>query len=194
MSPILGIIASQNYSRIVTTGFVSIATVTVGSGGQASAEFTNIPSVYKHLQIRCLSRNTSSSVRVNMQVGNGTIDTGNNYNWHSLGGDGSAAFGYSPGPSLNYIQAVSSVQNSDLANAFGGAIIDILDYANTSKNKTVRILTGSDVNSYASGNYFVGINSGAWFSTSAIDKIKLYPNSAGNLAEFSQFALYGIQG
>ena len=193
--PILGIMASAISGNLTpTTGFVSIATVTVGSGGQASAEFTNIPSVYKHLQIRCLSRNTSSSVRVNMQVGNSTIDTGSNYNWHSLGGDGVSAFGYSPGPTLNYIQALSSVQSSDTANAFGVGVIDILDYGNTTKNKTIRILTGSELNSYAAGNYFVGLNSGAWFSTSAIDRIKLYPNSAGNLAEFSQFALYGIQG
>jgi hypothetical protein len=175
-------------------GFVSIATVTIGSGGSSSAEFTAIPSTFKHLQIRCLSRNTSTSVRVNMQVGNSTIDTGSNYNWHSLGGDGVSAFGYTPGPTLNYIQAISSVQGSDLASAFGAAIIDIFDYANTSKNKTVRILTGSDINGSYGNNYFTGMNSGAWFSTSTIDRIKLYPNSAGNLAEFSQFALYGIEG
>lgn len=193
MSPIIGIMASQNYPR-VTNSYQSIATQTVGSGGVASIEFTSIPSSYKHLQIRCLSRNTSTSVRVNMQVGNSTIDTGNNYNWHSLGGDGVSAFGYTPGPNLNYIQAISSVQGSGLASAFGVAVIDLLDYANTSKNKTVRILTGSEVNSYSSGDYFVGLNSGAWFSTSAINRIKLYPNSAGNLAEYSQFALYGIKG
>jgi hypothetical protein len=129
-----------------------------------------------------------------MQVGNSTIDTGSNYNWHSLGGDGVSAFGYTPGPTLNYIQAVSSVQGSGLSNAFGVGVIDILDYANTSKNKTVRILTGSEVNSYSDGDYFVGLNSGAWFSTSAIDRIKLYPNSVGNLAQYSSFALYGVKG
>jgi hypothetical protein len=193
--PILGIIASQISGHLFTPGtFDSIQTVTVGSGGAASISFSAIPSTYKHLQIRCLSRNTSSSVRVNMRVGNGSIDTGTNYKWHSLGGDGSASFGYSPGGSLDYIQAVSSVQGSEIANAFGVAVIDILDYANTSKNKTFRILTGSEVNSYASGNYFVGINSAAWFSTSVINTITMYPNGAGNLAEFSQFALYGIQG
>lgn len=193
MPLILGIVASGNYPR-VTNSYESIATVTVGAGGSANVEFTSIPSTYKHLQIRCFSRNTSTSVRVNMQVGNSTIDTGNNYNWHSLGGDGVSAFGYTPGPNLNYIQALSSVQGSGLASAFGAGIIDILDYANTSKNKTIRILTGSEVNSYSSGDYFVGLNSGAWFSTSAIDRIKLYPNSAGNLAQYSSFALYGIKG
>jgi hypothetical protein len=193
--PILGIIASQISGHLYpTTGFVSIATQTVGSGGAASVEFTNIPNVYKHLQIRCLSRMTSTSIRVNMQVGNTTIDTGSNYNWHSLGGDGVSAFGYTPGPNLNYIQANSSVQSSEIANAFGVGIIDILDYASTNKNKTFRMLTGTDLNSYAGGNYFVGLNSGAWFSTSAIDRIKLYPNGAGNIAQYSQFALYGIQG
>jgi len=193
--PILGIMASQISGRLTPlTGFVSIATQTVGLGGAASVTFSNIPSVYKHLQIRVLSRNTSSSVRVNMQVGNGSIDTGSNYNWHSLGGDGSSAFAYTPGPNLNYIQAISSVQGSEIANAFGVGVIDILDYQNTNKNKTIRILTGSEVNSAAAGNYFVGINSGAWFNTSAINTITLYPNSAGNLAQYSSFALYGIQG
>ena len=51
---------STQVSRWIGTGFVtdlgayeSIAgTVTVGSSGQSSIEFTNIPTGYKHLQLR----------------------------------------------------------------------------------------------------------------------------------------------
>ncbi|NCU72421.1 MAG: hypothetical protein EBY66_05360 [Candidatus Fonsibacter lacus] len=56
MAPILGIWASQNYSRYSITGsYESIATVTVGSGGSSYIEFTSIPATYSHLQIRIIS-------------------------------------------------------------------------------------------------------------------------------------------
>ena len=62
MAPILGIWASQNYSRYSITGsYESIATVTVGSGGSSYIEFTSIPGTYTHLQIRGILRNTGSS-------------------------------------------------------------------------------------------------------------------------------------
>ena len=41
--------------------FESIATVTVGSGGASSIEFTSIPGTYQHLQVRGLLRQSSSS-------------------------------------------------------------------------------------------------------------------------------------
>jgi predicted patatin/cPLA2 family phospholipase len=75
------------------------------------------------------------------------------------------------------------------ANIFGAGVIDILDYANTNKYKTVRALSGHDNN----GSGYVNFESGLWMSTSAITSIKLF--TAGNVyAQYTQFALYGIKG
>ena len=67
-------------------------------------------------------------------------------------------------------------------------IIDILDYANTSKYKTVRIALGSDRN----GSGEVGLFSGLWQSTAAVTTIAI--NCGQNYTTTSQFALYGIKG
>jgi hypothetical protein len=68
--------------------------------------------------------------------------------------------------------------------------MDILDYANTSKNKTIRMLSGNDRN----GSGDIILISGLWASTSAINQIDLRLESAANFAQYSQFALYGIKG
>ena len=86
--PIIGVIAS---SRLGAAGdFESIATVSVGSGGAANVEFTNIPNTYSHLQIRA-SYLCSSNNNPYIRAGGSSIDTAGNYSWHHLYGDGSSA-------------------------------------------------------------------------------------------------------
>jgi hypothetical protein len=80
--------------------------------------------------------------------------------------------------------------NSELGSTFGAVVIDILDYANTNKYKTIRSLSGT---SYNNNNGAVGLFSGSWRNTNAITAITLQA-SAANLAQYSQFALYGIKG
>ena len=178
--------------------FEPIATVTVGAGGASSIEFTSIPGTYQHLQIRGIAatnRATYGQDDVKMQVGNSTIDTGNNYSWHSVRGSGasaSAAAGSSQ--SVVFLQGSSGAAGG--ASMFGALVIDILDYASTSKYKTVRVLRGIDTNGAVAGYAgFVGIDSGLWQSASAIDRIKFDPtqNGASGFAQHSTFALYGIK-
>ena len=78
---------------------------------------------------------------------------------------------------------------SQTASSFGVTILDILDYADTNKNKTFRSLAGDDVN----GGGDIMINSNLFVTTSAINALNL-TLSAGNFAQYSQFALYGIKG
>jgi hypothetical protein len=77
------------------------------------------------------------------------------------------------------------------SNVFGAVIIDILDYKDTNKYKTVRGNSGFDTNNASTGAV-VRLNSGLWLNTSAITSIKGIMNS-GNIAQHSQFALYGIR-
>jgi hypothetical protein len=184
--PILGIMASSASAANAVGDYESIQTVTVGAGGSANVEFTSIPSTYKHLQVRGIGRGTTADtlVLVRFQLNS---DTGNNYARHIITGDGSTV-----GVATDASQPVGGVGNFAAANAsasiFGTAVLDILDYANTNKYKTIRSLSGNDRN----GAGTVGLFSSLWLSTNAITSIKVFP-AAANFAQYSSFALYGIK-
>jgi len=194
MSLILGILDS-GAAAAAASSYESIATVTVGSGGTASITFSSIPATYTHLQIRGIARNSNASaggLSINMQFNS---DTGSNYSYHYLGtyqGEGTAAWA---GGTANesFIVPFLMPTNSLGASIFSAGVIDILDYANTNKYKTIRGLGGYDMNGATSGYNYLNLNSGNWRSTSAITSIKLYGSTA-NFMQYSQFALYGIKG
>ena len=191
MSPILGIYASQISGHLFTLAgnYDSLATVTVPSGGLSSITFDGIPTTgYSHLQIRQIARTTVASTVVG---GNGirfNSDTASNYATHQLIGNGASAdaFAYVPD---NYIYYSLNTGSSAGSNIFGVAVIDILDYSSTSKFKTVRTLAGADLN----GSGQVGIRSGLWRSTSAINTITIDARDSSSFVEYSQFALYGVK-
>lgn len=112
-------------------------------------------------------------------------DTGSNYSWHVLYGTGASALAAGGGSnSFMYASNIASATSN-----FTGGVIDILDYASTSKYKTMRTLGGYDAN----GSGEIALFSGLWQSTSALTSIKLYPNSSGTYSQYSHFALYGIK-
>lgn len=182
MSPILGIWASQISGRLwePAGAYDALATVTVPSGGAASITFAGIPTGYKHLQIRALDFSSGNQVRMQL---NG--DTGANYSWHRLTGNGSAA---SSGADVNQTLMILNFITATSTTNPMVHILDILDYANTSKNKTMRGLTGIDTN----GGGEITVNSGAWYNTSAVNSIT-FNNNTSNFTQYSQFALYGVK-
>jgi len=190
MSPILGILASS-YLAAPATSYESIATVTVGSGGSATIDFTSIPGTYTHLQLRFLigsARNTSaySASRITFNS-----DTGSNYASHRLFGDGSSV---SADSQTTQTALYSAWYPNGSKQYFGVAVLDILDYANTNKYKTVRVLSGVEDNAASSAGV-VGLVSGLWMSTSAITSISIAEGSyTNNFLQYSQVALYGIKG
>jgi hypothetical protein len=158
------------------TSYESIATYTVGSGGSSGISFTSIPSTFKHLQIRCMVKN-STFASMYMEI-NG--DTGANYSFHRMYGDGSSVVASGGG---GYSFALCGITGTQ----FGSTVIDILDYTNTNKNTTVKSLSGYDDN----GSGYVGLWSGAWYNTNAVSSINLV---ASTFQQYSQIALYGIKG
>lgn len=159
-----------------------LISTTVLGGTQASIAFSSIPSTYKHLQIRVVGR-LATVTNNQMQIRfNG--DTAANYSWHSLtGSDTSVASTDSTSQT-----AISAGVVGYNANIFSGSVIEVLDYASTSKNKTVRSLHGVN-----DGIVRVGLHSGLWLSTSAISSISISDNNA-SFAAGSRFSLYGIKG
>ena len=179
--PILGIIASS--LPAAAGDFESIATVTVGSGGAANVEFTSIPATYTHLQLRITARSTGS-LDVIYRLNSDT--TASNYRTHLLYGDGSGATSATI-PNEAYITDIAST--STIADTFGVAVVDFLDYANTNKYKVSRSLGGFDRNG-ATG--YILLISSLWQNTNAITSIKMNPIT-GSFAQYSHFALYGCK-
>lgn len=175
----------------VTGSWESIETFTVGAGGAASITFGSggtIPQTYKHLKICWLARDNYSSDATDAIL-RFNSDSGSNYSWHQLIGDGSTAAAYAVTSQTS--MRIGTVAGSTAgSNVFAATVADILDYTNTSKNKTVRNLAGYDKN--GAGN--IASNSGAWYSTAAITSITLAPRVGTSFSQYSSFALYGIKG
>jgi len=133
----LGILAAAGGGA--AGSFESIATAT-GTGSSGEITFSSIPSTYKHLQIRGIARSSQASHITLMRMRlNG--DTGANYAQHTLYGDGSVA-GVDTNTSDTEIQWVAPIPGtSATSNIVGAFIIDLHDYASTTKNKTVRAVT-----------------------------------------------------
>jgi hypothetical protein len=161
-----------------TNSYESIATFN-GAGSSGICTFSSIPATYKHLQVRYSilpsAANNYSTLRFNGDT------TTANYRYHYLYGDGSTT---GAGSAQN---AYSGSYNSTTHTGIG--VLDILDYANTSKNKTTRELCGFDANGSGTA-YFI---SNLWMNTAAINQITFTLNS-GNFATGSKIALYGIKG
>ena len=163
--------------------FDALATVTVPSGGVASVTFAGIPTGYKHLQIRGIALAAQVNQGYFLQI-NG--DTAANYNSHYVYGDGSSATA-SANATWGGINFAFTSPSTSFATGF---VVDILDYASTNKNKTVRSLQGSDTN----GSGYIGLNSGLWRNTSAINSLTIRELLVGgNINQNSQFTLYGVR-
>lgn len=188
LNSLIGIIASSGGAPASLNSYESIATVNVGAGGATSISFTSIPSTYQHLQIRNMAREKPSGDSLyDSLYATFNSDTGSNYSQHFLRGNGSAAqAGGSASQTSTTLGGIE--QGGNAANIFGAGVIDVLDYANTSKYKTVRSLFGYDAN----GSGYIVLASGLWQSTSAITSITMTP--VNGIAQYSSFALYGIKG
>ena len=191
LNSLIGIIASSGGGGAGAGGdFESIATVTVSSATN-SISFTSIPSTYKHLQVRAIGRNSNTGGNAARNAGmQFNSDTSSVYAIHYVAGNGSSAF-TDADFNINQPYTYAFPDDNTTADTFGAVIFDILDYADVNKFKTVRSLSGSDVN----GSGTVRLNSALWRSTSAIDTVRFFTyNGVGNFVAGTQFALYGIKG
>lgn len=179
--------ASNSVTPTTPPSFESLASTTLNST-TSTVTFSSISGSYQHLQLRCLTRsNTTSQVQFWIRFNS---DSGSNYTFHRLSGQGSATS--AAGATGNSEARSWYVTESDrAADIFGGLIADIHDYKSTTKNKTVRFFTGYDVN--GSGGW-VSLTSSAWLSTSAITSITVGITGGASYVSGSVFSLYGIKG
>ncbi len=187
----LGIFASSG-SR--AAGAFQLLESTVLTGSQAAVEFTNLTtkyaSTYQHLQVRMTMRTDRPQVSTDTVYFQLNGDTSNNYSVHILYGNGSsvtsAAGANWPG---GYIHEVVPTSGSGgIANNYAGAVLDLLDPFETTKNKTARSLAGSTTTAN-----FVVLASSNWRSTNSVTSIRFYSTTSNNLVSGSRFSLYGIK-
>jgi hypothetical protein len=192
MSPILGIYASQISGHLwEPAGAYDALWSTTLASGASSITISNIPTGYKHLQLR-------ASVTSNRGGGNEQDyyrvrfngDTGTNYSAHVLEGYVSGAGALATSSTASPYTFIGGGGSAG-TNVFGAAIVDILDYANTNKNKTTRAISTIDTNSAASR---IWLSSSLWRNTAAISSITIDSYyGATSISQYSSFELYGVK-
>lgn len=176
----------------IPSSFESIATFT-SDGGNAYIVFSSIPQTYKSLQLRWIARNNqgsdSGSVAEVIQLRLNDL-AASDHAAHYITGNGTTVTATNSGANASTIDLKNGLaRNLALSNTYAVGILDIHDYSSTTKNKTIRAITGLDQNTSGGS---ISLNSGAWFSTTAVTSIGLYSNNAFTFA--GSFALYGIKG
>jgi hypothetical protein len=165
--------------------FIPIQTYTL-SATTASVTFSNIPQNYTDLKVVvCARSNRPTEIRDELIV-RFNNDSGNNYNYRTLRGTGSAAESQS-GTSVSGILRDDMPASGATANTFSNQEIYIPNYIG-STTKSVSIDSTMENNASSS---FMHITSGLWSNTAAITSVTLIPETSTFTAN-STFTLYGI--
>jgi hypothetical protein len=178
----LGILSSAGggfgtYELIQTTILGSTTASVTFSGLDAYA------AIYKHLQIRYTARADVDSQTM-FATFNGV--TGTSYAAHRLFGNGSSVTSDAFTSRANLFVGGNGT-TSNVANSFAAGVIDITDFASTTKNTTTRSLAG-----LVGTASFAMLHSGLFNNTAAVTSISIFGNT-GNLVTGSRFSLYGIR-
>jgi hypothetical protein len=164
-----------------------IASVTVGSGGASSIDFTSIPSTYTDLIVKLSTRRSDTSegylsLRFN-------ANSGSNYSNRTLRGTGSSVL-TSADSSTTFLDFWVIDGTGYTANTFASTDIYITNYAG-SANKNVSADNVSENNQTTT---YMQMTAGIWAQTTAINQITFYAAGApsGTFAQYSTATLYGI--
>jgi hypothetical protein len=178
--PILGIVDSAKSGNLSGgVSYESIQSVTVASSSQTYIDFTSIPSTYKHLQIRAVTRRTQAQTFAGNLGAQFNGDTANNYYIsHRINGRGDALV-YPAGSSVgSYCLVGYTAGGSMRTSLFVPTVTDLLDYSSTTKTKVLRGFTGSMAQGTVTDND-VAVFSSMWNSTTAINAIRLFAVGRG---------------
>jgi hypothetical protein len=162
-----------------------ISSVTVGSGGAASIDFSSIPATFTDLCLKVSVRNTGAYPYDYIFLRfNGSSAA--SYSSRMLQGDGSSASSNSYS-SETYIRVGYQDAGNNTANTFGNTEIYIPNYT-SSNNKSTSSDSVQENNATASNVVLVA---GLWSNTAAINQVTLLP-SVASFAQYSTAYLYGI--
>ncbi len=173
---------------MATNTYVALDKVTLGSNG-GTVTFTNIPQTYTDLCLVINGGFVDNGFAFGIRVGNGSVDTGSNYSFTWVKGNGSTA---NSGRGTNFTLGVGIEQGANNLN--NTAIVNFMNYSNTTTYKTWITKGGN-----AADNAGATVN--LWRSTAAINTIAISESGTGGSGSFNYgnmlagttFSLYGIK-
>ena len=189
---LLGILNSQAEGAGGAGAYDLLETQVLGSSA-ASVTFTGLDTLaagYQHLQIRGTVRKDAGTGEFGDSIQLVfNSDTGLNYAYHDLNGNGSAVASFAVASDDSIVIRDITPRSGSTANIFGAFVTDILDFSSSTKNTTTRTLGGSTL---PSGETDINLASGLYNNTSAITSIAISPTSPGFITG-SRFSLYGVK-
>ena len=165
--------------------FIKIASVTVGSGGASSIDFTSIPSTYTDLCVKVSVRSNYSAYVDNLiiKLNNSSASFTNRT---LVGYATSVASGTNDNSGQNVGNATAALATS---NTFASGDIYLPNYAG-SNNKSFSTDNVTETND--TSNAFLKFVASLWSNTSAINQVTLVL-AAGSFVQYSTATLYGIK-
>jgi hypothetical protein len=167
----------------MATTYEAIATVTVGSGGAASIDFTSIPATYTDLIIKYSARSNRNDVGDDVKLQFNGVTTG--YSNRRL-------YGYSTGVTSDAASGNEggwATAATATANTFSNDEIYIPNYT-SSNQKSFSVDGVAENNSSNSAQVLVASLS---TTTSAISSLAIIPVNGSLFVQYSTATLYGIK-
>lgn len=160
-----------------TKTYKALANITLGAAA-SSVTFGSIPSTYRDLVVVVTALGSTTlegRVRLNS-------DTGSNYSYVRMSGDGSATSSVAAASqTAGFLSVIADATTTNPLTM----LINIMDYSATDKHKTII----SRANAAGTGSEAFA---NRWAGTSAVTTVQIL-TSTGNWASGATFALYGIE-
>jgi hypothetical protein len=164
-----------------TNTYEAIFTETLASAA-ATVTFSSIPSTYTDLVLIFNGGKSIAGSSVDFRFNS---DTGSNYSFTEIYGNGTTAASQRVSNRTYGALAFNAVPDSGLTSTI---IMNIMNYSNTTTNKTAISRNGSIGTSFPGTEAIVNL----WRSTAAINTITLSNSGAATFSIGSTFSLYGI--
>lgn len=168
----------------MATTFVKIQTVTVGSGGAATINFTSIPQTYTDLKLVYSARIARTGQNADDVLLSFNTLTTTFTNTYVYGNGASAVSGTTPVRYGGILPATTAT-----ASVFGNSEVYIPNYT-SANNKSFSVDSVSENNAATAYQILVA---GLWSNTSVITGITLTPANGTAFDQYSSATLYGIK-
>lgn len=163
--------------------YEAIATQTVTGSAAATVTFSSIPSTYTDLVLVMQPAAGFETENVGIRFNS---DTGNNYSYTKLTGNGSTATS-TRATNFSRINMCDSIgTTTTLGNLT--IICNIMNYANSTTNKTTLSRSNQATGTYPGVETMVGL----WRNTAAITSVTAMQSGSATFSIGSTFSLYGI--
>jgi hypothetical protein len=163
--------------------FKKIASLTAGSGGVASFDFTGIPAVYSDLYVSLSARSANSSNFDNPRIAINTSTTGfSRLEFYSENASLGSEF------ASDRIIGVCPAGNT-VANSFGALKLYLPNYVSGNNKAFSAFSTSQHNTSTPRALWYLG---GIWANTATVSQITISLNTGANFVQYSTATLYGI--